>query len=336
MVSGGWLKDVMLKDVMRPHGSKRFWQACLTCVKIACFNPDTVATLAWETHPTIKEMMISLIIGVYSFPPIPGLPAAIIAGSIIDCDTAAQMLAQADANAIDKAKLVVAQTPLQENDKIVLSMQLDNAILMDPSSPARQPTAEVYDRLRARDLDSSLGYVLRRSRAPDFLLETIRLHGADSSKCVTWLLPILEQYPETVHRLPEVTISQMLLVDLRHQVQAERRRQGGPAKKIDLTSMVAHLARSSALCSPITSGTSDTLHMTLLQSALTISPVQVCSSLLSPLAPCKSAPSPASVLFVTPVLAMPRPLVEGGGDRGSIVAIELFASQVFHPSATTR
>ena len=188
--------------------------------------------------------MVSLITGVYVFPPIPGLAAALINGNVIDCDTATQLLQEADAQAIEKAKIVVAQTQLQDNDKIVLSMQLDNAIIMDPSTPARQPTAEVYERLRERELDVIMGHALRRSRKPDFLLDTIRLHGADSSKCVVWLLPIIEKFPETVNCLPKVTIAQMLLADLSHQVEAKMLRKDVSKKsnQMDLSSMVMQLA----------------------------------------------------------------------------------------------
>jgi hypothetical protein len=47
---------------------------------------------------------------------------------------AGQRAAAADAQAIEAAKQIVAQTPLNDNDKIVLSLQLDNAVLMDPGA----------------------------------------------------------------------------------------------------------------------------------------------------------------------------------------------------------
>jgi hypothetical protein len=49
---------------------------------------------------------------------------------------AGQHAAAADALAIEAAKHIVAQTPLNDNDKIVLSLQLDNAVLMDPGQYA--------------------------------------------------------------------------------------------------------------------------------------------------------------------------------------------------------
>jgi hypothetical protein len=78
------------------------------------------------------------------------------------------------------------------------------------------------DRLRDWDAEYNLGFILRQSRNPDLLLETIRLHGTQS--VVSWLGPVLQRYPTTVDAVPELTIAQLLFADLTQSVAAEKKR----------------------------------------------------------------------------------------------------------------
>ncbi len=79
----------------------------------------------------------------------------------------------------------------------------------------------MLDRLRDWDAEHNLGFILRQSRNPDLLLETIRMHGTQS--VVSWLGPVLQRYPTTVDAVPELTIAQLLFADLLHTVAAEKK-----------------------------------------------------------------------------------------------------------------
>jgi len=202
----------MLMDLARSCGEDaghahlapqaRVWQAYLVVVILGVFNTATIGALAWKKSPTLRTMMQMLITASFTFPPADGNPLA-------------GLLAM-EAEATRKEAHVVEQqrSVLLANNVAQAPRWLEKATLLHPTDVARCPPKDTLIMLKFLDKSHDLGNLLRASRQPNMLLETIMAHGDDSSACVGWLGAILQRYPQTANALPVVTICQLLLVNL--------------------------------------------------------------------------------------------------------------------------
>jgi hypothetical protein len=166
---------------------QRAWQAYLIIVLLAVFNPTTLGKQVWTSVPTGRVMMQMLITATFTFPPIDlarGLGSE-GAGAPEALSYEAEARRQ-DAAVVEQLRGHLASSGRPE------PKWLNNSTLVLPQAPARCPPNETLMMLKILDKSHDLGQVLRQTKAPNMLLETLNAEGGDSS-CVGWLGAVLER-----------------------------------------------------------------------------------------------------------------------------------------------
>ena len=166
---------------------QRAWQAYLIIVLLAVFNPTTLGKQVWTSVPTGRVMMQMLITATFTFPPID-----LARGLGCEGGAAPEALShEAEARRQDAAVVEQLRGHLASSGRPEPKW-LDNSTLVLPQAPARCPPNETLMMLKILDKSHDLGQVLRQTKAPNMLLETLNAQGGDSS-CVGWLGAVLER-----------------------------------------------------------------------------------------------------------------------------------------------
>jgi hypothetical protein len=166
---------------------QRAWQAYLIIVLLAVFNPTTLGKEIWTSVPTGRVMMQMLITATFTFPPIDLKNGAGSEGAApLDALSYETEARRQDQAVVEQVRAQLASSGRAE------PKWLDSATLVQPHQPARCPPKETLMMLKILDQSHDLGQVLRQTKAPNMLLETLNAQGGDSS-CVGWLGSVLER-----------------------------------------------------------------------------------------------------------------------------------------------